>query len=623
MTTERDLDLICLGRAAVDLYGEQLDSPLEDIQSFDKSLGGCAANIAIGTARQGLRVAMLTRVGDEHMGRFVRETLREEGIDVSHVKTDPERLTALVLLSVADRNTFPLIFYRENCADMALLPEDFDADFIGRAKALLVTGTHLSTPNTKAASEKAIACAKARGTKVVLDVDYRPVLWKLTGHGLGEERFVKSARVTEELRPILPSCDLVVGTEEEILIAGGGSDILTALAAIRAATNATIVMKRGPLGCVIFEGDIPNSVEEGRVFSGNRVDVLNVLGAGDAFMSGLLRGFIGGESIERAAEYANGMGALVVSRHTCSTAMPSKTELDAYLARAEGIPSIADDPELSTLHRLTYRRAVPDELCILAFDHRRQLEELGSTEELIDLKEAIAEAAERVQAAGIGVIVDGQYGAKALARLTRRGMFVGRPVELPQRRPLTFVGEPNVELEILSWPRTQVVKCLAHCHPSDPPELWEREQASLQRLQSACRRLHREWLLELIPLADGEADLGALPQVMDRMVDAGVVPDWWKLPDPVDWAPVEKIVQRDPHTRGVLLLGLAASEAEVAASFDRAPSICRGFAVGRTIFLEPARRYLAREIDRETLVNDVASGFERLIARWRQRGKPI
>jgi 5-dehydro-2-deoxygluconokinase len=196
-----ELDLICIGRAAVDLYGEQIGSPLEEVQSFDKSVGGCAANIAIGTARQGLKSAMLTRVGDEHMGRFVRNTLAAEGVDVSHVKTDPERLTALVLLSVADRNTFPLIFYRENCADMALEPEDFDAAFIQRAKAVLITGTHLSQPNTKAACEKAIAAAKAGSTRVVLDIDYRPVLWKLTGHGLGEERYVKSEQVTAEMRP--------------------------------------------------------------------------------------------------------------------------------------------------------------------------------------------------------------------------------------------------------------------------------------------------------------------------------------------------------------------------------------------------------------------------------------
>ena len=118
--SDRPLDLICLGRAAVDLYSEQLGARLEDVASFAKYIGGCAANIAVGTARQGLKSSMLVRVGDDHMGRFVRETLAREGVETSHVSTDPSRLTALVLLGIKDRDTFPLIFYRENCADMAL-----------------------------------------------------------------------------------------------------------------------------------------------------------------------------------------------------------------------------------------------------------------------------------------------------------------------------------------------------------------------------------------------------------------------------------------------------------------------------------------------------------------------
>ena len=149
-------DLICMGRAAVDLYGEQVGARLEDVSSFAKYLGGCPANIAVGAARLGLRVAMLTRVGDEHNGRFVRETLASAGVDVSHVVTDARRLTALVFLGIRDRDTFPLIFYRENCADMAIAQEDFDAAFLASAGALLVSGTHLSTAGTYDASRAAM-----------------------------------------------------------------------------------------------------------------------------------------------------------------------------------------------------------------------------------------------------------------------------------------------------------------------------------------------------------------------------------------------------------------------------------------------------------------------------------
>ena len=237
-------DLICMGRAAVDLYGEQIGARLEDQTSFAKYLGGCPANIAVGSSRLGLKVAMLTRVGDEHNGRFVREALAAEGVDVSHVATDPKRLTALVFLSIKDRDTFPLVFYRHDCADMAVSTEDFDAAFIGSANALLVPGTHFSQPKTAEACLAAIKQAK----KFVFDIDYRPVLWGLTSPGMGEQRFVASKHVTEKLQEVIPLADLVIGTEEEFHIAGGCEDTGEALRRIQRISKATLVVKRGPLG---------------------------------------------------------------------------------------------------------------------------------------------------------------------------------------------------------------------------------------------------------------------------------------------------------------------------------------------------------------------------------------
>ncbi len=163
MTSARPLDVICVGRAAVDLYGEQIGGRLEDMQTFAKYLGGSPANTAIGAARLGLRPAMLTRVGDEHNGRFVRETLAAEGVDVSHVITDPHRLTALAILGIRDRDTFPLLFYRDQCADMNIGLGDFDAEFLASATAVCISGTHLSQPQTYAACAAIMqACAPAR-----------------------------------------------------------------------------------------------------------------------------------------------------------------------------------------------------------------------------------------------------------------------------------------------------------------------------------------------------------------------------------------------------------------------------------------------------------------------------
>lgn len=156
----KSLDLVCFGRSSVDLYGQQVGGRLENMGSFAKYVGGSPANTAIGTARLGLKSGMITRVGDEHMGRFIRETMQAEGVDVQGIKTDPERLSALVILGIQDEDQFPLIFYREDCADMALCEADIDEDLIASSRALLLSGTHLSTPTVAAASRKAIALAK-------------------------------------------------------------------------------------------------------------------------------------------------------------------------------------------------------------------------------------------------------------------------------------------------------------------------------------------------------------------------------------------------------------------------------------------------------------------------------
>jgi 5-dehydro-2-deoxygluconokinase len=159
----KTLDLITIGRSSVDLYGDQIGGRLEEMGSFSKYIGGSPTNIAAGTARLGLKSAVITGVGDEHMGRFIKEQLAKEGVDLRGIKTDPERLTALVILGIRDDEQFPLIFYRENCADMGLSEEDIDEGFIAEARAVLATGTHLSHPSTEAAVVRALELGRKHG----------------------------------------------------------------------------------------------------------------------------------------------------------------------------------------------------------------------------------------------------------------------------------------------------------------------------------------------------------------------------------------------------------------------------------------------------------------------------
>src|SRR6266705_5061200 len=359
---DRTLDMICLGRFAVDFYAQQIGARLEDVTSFAKYLGGSSANTAFGCARLGLKAALISRIGDDGLGRFLVETIAREGCDVSHVSTDPSRLTGAVVLAIKDEDTFPLIFMRENCADMAIAEADVDEAFIASSRALLITGTHFSTEYINRISNLALDRARKNAVRTVLDIDYRPVLWGLTKRGDGETRYVRSDNVTAHIQRMLPRFDLIIGTIEEFNIAGGRAEIMTSLAAARAVTRATLVVKRGPLGCAVIDGAIPRSLDEAFNGRGVEVEVLNVLGAGDAFSAGFLSGWVRGEDYDACSRYANACGALVVSRHGCAPAMPTRIELDYYLANAQAIPRPDQDATLTRLHRVTAPRVPRDEV---------------------------------------------------------------------------------------------------------------------------------------------------------------------------------------------------------------------------------------------------------------------
>ncbi|MGQ7246465.1 bifunctional 5-dehydro-2-deoxygluconokinase/5-dehydro-2-deoxyphosphogluconate aldolase [Halomonas sp. V046] len=635
MTTNKPLDLICLGRAAVDLYGRQIGSRLEDMSSFNKYLGGSSANIAYGTARLGLKSAMLTRVGDEHMGRFVREELARAGVDVSQVITDKGRLTGLVILGIKDEDTFPLIFYRHDCADMAISADDMDPDFIASSRALLITGTHFSTAGTYAASKTAIEYAKAAGTRVILDIDYRPVLWGLTTLGDGETRFVSDDGVSRHLQTILPDLDLIVGTEEEVHIAGGSTDTITALTRIRELSDATIVLKLGALGCTVLDGEIPPSEDAFEVHTGVRVDVLNVLGAGDAFLSGFLRGWLNDLSPARSCDFANACGALVVSRHGCAPAIPSAEELDDYLSRAADIPRPDLDTRLNHLHRVTTQRPpiVWRDLCVLAFDHRKQLFDIArqagaAPARIKPLKRLLVKAAEEgarhIGDSQVGVLIDDTYGQAALNDVTGRGWWIGRPVELPSSRPIELEGGRNIAARLATWPREHIVKCLVFYHPRDDIELRRAQERQVMELYDACLHSGHELLLEIIPPKDLARDDDTYLNAMQRFYNLGVYPDWWKLPPQTvaAWTRITELLQtRAPHCRGVVMLGLDAPIETLREGFMASAGfdVCKGFAVGRTIFAEPSREWLAGRIDDQALIDAVVANYLSLVEAWKAR----
>ncbi|NPD66240.1 5-dehydro-2-deoxygluconokinase [Lichenicola cladoniae] len=636
--SEPELEIVTIGRSSIDVYGQQIGTRLEDMASFSKAVGGCPTNIAIGTSRLGLRSGLITRVGNEPFGRFIREQLGREGVATEGVHTDPNRLTALAFVGVRDSHTFPLIFYRTDCADAALDETDIDPALIARTRSVLVSGTHFSRPHSAAAQRKAMRLVHEAGGKVLFDVDYRPNLWGVAGHDEGESRYVRSEGVSALLREILPECDLIVGTEEELHIAAGSEDTLEAIRIVRRLSpGAVIVCKRGPMGCVVFDDAIPDSLDDGIKGPGFPVEVYNTLGAGDAFMSGFLRGWLRDEPIETCCAYANACGALAVSRLLCSPEIPTFVELQYFLQHGSPTRSLRHDADINHLHWATTRRVQPTPILAFACDHRIQLEavatEVGASFDRIGaFKRLAVQAAARVAKGrpGFGMFLDGRYGQEALFDASHAGLWVARPVEQTGSRPVEFErdarnGFGSIGAQLVEWPTEQVVKCLCFYHPDDDEALRLRQERELARIQDACRRQNRDLLIEIIAGKHGPLTDDTVPRILERLYSIGLKPDWWKL-EPLrsgaSWRAAGQVIEAgDPLCRGVVMLGLDAPADDLIAAFSASAATpwVKGFAIGRTIFIDPARAWLAGRIEDAEAVDTMAERFEALVQAWGAR----
>jgi 5-dehydro-2-deoxygluconokinase len=538
------------------------------------------------------------------------------------------------LLAIRDVEDFPRIFAYGDAADMAIDEHDVDPEFIATSRALLVTGTPLSRPGTGSASFKAVRAAREAGTRILFDLDYRPVFWGVASHEHGGRMFVESAEVTEAYRSVLPQCDLVVGTEEEIRIAGGSSDTRESLLAIRKLSGAAIVLKVGAMGATVFPGEIPEDLKDGVSVPGFPVEVFNSVGAGDAFMSGFLSRWLREEPLEECLRIGNACGAIVVSRHGCSPAMPTQEELEYFLDMPERPHRLRDDEWLEHLHRATTRRE-PRELRVLAIDHRWQLEEvvddLGVDRgRLRALKVLLARTFMRVakENPSAGVLLDDVYGEEALEELTGSGVWISRAAEVAGSRPVQLVGGPNPAATVRTWPEEHVVKCNLYMHPDDDPEMKEVQQGRVLQLYDACIKNDRRLLLEVQPPSGTSYGENGMVELLERFYEIGVRPDWWKVPpnkEPEGWKRIGDVVrERDPYCAGILVLGQGLEEEDLAEVFAAAASepLCNGFAIGRSIYGAEARRWLAGEISDERLISSVADRYGHMVALWQGRNNP-
>jgi 5-dehydro-2-deoxygluconokinase len=307
-------DLITMGRVGVDLYPEQIGVPLADVRTFAKSLGGSPTNVAVGAARLGARAAVITKVGDDPFGPYIRRALREFGVDDRWVGTHPTLRTPVVFCEIFPPDDFPLLFYREPQApDMTVARDELDLDAIRAARVFWTTGTGLSAEPSRSATLAALE-ARARSGITIHDLDHRPMFW-----AEGDDPGVWARRA-------LAHATVAVGNRDEVAVAVGTRDADAAADALLDLGVELAIVKRGP------DGVLARTRAERVEVPPLPVEVVCGLGAGDAFGGALVHGLLTGWPLERTLRLANAAGSHVAGQLACADAMPTLDELEGALA---------------------------------------------------------------------------------------------------------------------------------------------------------------------------------------------------------------------------------------------------------------------------------------------------
>ena len=302
-------EIVVMGRLSADIYPTTLRTPLREQRNFTRYVGGFAGNVSTGLARLRVATAIVSKVGNDGHGEFIRDFLSREGVDVRWLGIDHSLNTPVVFCEIWPPDRFPLLFYRTpTCPDWELTTDDFDLNAVADVPVLLVSGTGLARASSRAAHEAALQ--RHRHT-AIFDLDYRPSFWSTP------------AAYQEAVQGVLPLADIVVGNEDEVRAATGATDPREGIKTLRAVGPRILVLKRGGEGAVLFDNERVLAVPP------VKMDVVNGLGAGDAFLAALAHGVLRGLDLGIAVRRANWAGAFVASQIPCSEAMPFLKDLDA------------------------------------------------------------------------------------------------------------------------------------------------------------------------------------------------------------------------------------------------------------------------------------------------------
>lgn len=333
----RKYDVITFGRSSIDLYSQDIGSPFNEIKGFDAFVGGSPLNIAVGCARLGVKASLLTAVGKDKVGEFILNFLNNEGVNTAYIPTKKLARSSAVVLGIEPPDKFPLVYYRDNAADSQVSIDDVNRAEIPDHRILLINGTAMNMEPSRSATFYATEIASKNKVDVVLDLDFRADQW----HDF------RAFGVT--MRAVLPKVKIAIGTEEEILAATMehssqvtitdqqisapeiSGDIDASIKSLLSSGIETLIVKRGKDGASVFQKD--GSVQD---VPGFPVNILNVLGAGDAFASGFLYGLLQGWDLYKSCRMGNASGAHVVTQKGCANFMPTLKESMDFIEKNGG-----------------------------------------------------------------------------------------------------------------------------------------------------------------------------------------------------------------------------------------------------------------------------------------------
>src|SRR5258708_4346583 len=315
------MDITILGRIGYDLYSEEPHVPLPQVRRFSRYLGGSSANMAVGLSRLGAKVGIVAALGNDSLSEYLIQFLQAEKVDTSHVQTAPGYLPSLCLTEVSPPDRFPQVFYRRDPVDTRLDATAEDLSYIAASRMFITNGTSLCASPSRESTYRALECARQAGSRVVLDVDYRAMSWR------------NPEEAGLAVRLALPFVDVLIGNELELTLVAGVSDLDEAIRKLRQARVPMLVSKLGDKGTRVWTGD--DSV----FLAPYSVPVVSTIGAGDGFASGFLYGLVRGLPVIECLHYGNAAAAIVVSRLSCSEAMPTLAEVEQIIREQRGVPA--------------------------------------------------------------------------------------------------------------------------------------------------------------------------------------------------------------------------------------------------------------------------------------------